>query len=45
MTKYGTIPARLCSARELLSEAGFADIVIDHVEGDMMNAYYVCRNG
>jgi SAM-dependent methyltransferase len=30
-------------ARELLGEAGFNDIDIKNVEGDIMNAYYVCR--
>jgi len=30
-------------ARELLGEAGFRDVVIKTVEGDIMNAYYVCR--
>lgn len=29
-------------ARELLSEAGFRDVEMKHVEGDIMNAYYVC---
>jgi len=30
-------------ARELLEEAGFKDIDIKHVEGDIMNAYYICK--
>lgn len=30
-------------ARELLAEAGLKDTEIKRVEGDMMNAYYVCR--
>jgi 2-polyprenyl-3-methyl-5-hydroxy-6-metoxy-1,4-benzoquinol methylase len=30
-------------ARELLSEAGFMAIEVSRVEGDPMNAYYVCR--
>ena len=30
-------------ARELLAEAGFSDVDVKHVEGDFMNAYYVCR--
>jgi len=30
-------------ARELLREAGFADVTIAHVEGDIMNAYYICE--
>lgn len=29
-------------ARELLREAGFPDVTIEHVEGDMENAYYIC---
>jgi SAM-dependent methyltransferase len=29
-------------ARELLAEAGFKDVRIEHVEGDIMNAYYIC---
>ncbi len=29
-------------ARELLAEAGFKNVDIKHVEGDIMNAYYVC---
>ncbi len=29
-------------ARELLAEAGFRDVAVKHVEGDIMNAYYVC---
>ncbi len=30
-------------ARELLNEAGFNQIDIEHVEGDIFNSYYVCR--
>jgi hypothetical protein len=30
-------------ARELLQEAGFRSIDAAHVEGDIMNVYYVCR--
>ena len=30
-------------ARELLQEAGFKDIQVKSVEGDIMNAYYICR--
>lgn len=30
-------------ARELLAEAGFKTVDIEHVEGDIMNAYYVCK--
>lgn len=30
-------------ALELLAEAGFKDVTIERVEGDIMNAYYVCR--
>jgi len=30
-------------ARELLAEAGLRGVEIKHVEGDIMNAYYVCR--
>jgi 2-polyprenyl-3-methyl-5-hydroxy-6-metoxy-1,4-benzoquinol methylase len=30
-------------ARELLAEAGFKDVAIKHVEGDIMNAYYICK--
>jgi SAM-dependent methyltransferase len=30
-------------AREMLNEAGFGQIEIQHVEGDIMNSYYVCR--
>jgi SAM-dependent methyltransferase len=30
-------------ARELLAEAGFKDAEVKHVEGDIMNAYYICR--
>jgi SAM-dependent methyltransferase len=30
-------------ARELLGEAGFKEVEVKRVEGDIMNAYYVCR--
>jgi SAM-dependent methyltransferase len=30
-------------ARELLAEAGFKDVQVKRIEGDIMNAYYVCR--
>lgn len=30
-------------AVELLNEAGFSDVSIERVEGDIMNAYYVCK--
>ena len=30
-------------ARELLAEAGFKSVEIKMVEGDIMNAYYVCK--
>jgi 2-polyprenyl-3-methyl-5-hydroxy-6-metoxy-1,4-benzoquinol methylase len=30
-------------ARELLTEAGFNKIEIEHVEGDIFNSYYICR--
>jgi 2-polyprenyl-3-methyl-5-hydroxy-6-metoxy-1,4-benzoquinol methylase len=30
-------------ARELLTEAGFNQIDIQHVEGDILNSYYICR--
>lgn len=31
------------TAMELLREAGFADIDVKSVEGDIINAYYICR--
>jgi Zn-dependent membrane protease YugP len=31
------------TARQLLSEAGFNNVIVKRVEGDMMNAYYICR--
>jgi len=31
------------TARELLAEAGFGDVEVRHVEGDLVNAYFVCR--
>ena len=30
-------------AKELLTEAGFKQIDIEHVEGDIFNSYYICR--
>lgn len=30
-------------ARELLSEAGFLSVDVARVEGDPLNAYYLCR--
>jgi SAM-dependent methyltransferase len=30
-------------ALELFSEAGFKDVAIEHVEGDIMNSYYIAR--
>ncbi len=30
-------------ARELLTEAGFKRVDVEHVEGDIFNSYYVCR--
>jgi SAM-dependent methyltransferase len=30
-------------ARELLTEAGFNKVDIEHVEGDIFNSYYICR--
>ena len=30
-------------ARELLAEAGFASVEVSQIEGDPLNAYYVCR--
>jgi SAM-dependent methyltransferase len=30
-------------ARELLSEAGFVSVHVSRIEGDPLNAYYVCR--
>jgi 2-polyprenyl-3-methyl-5-hydroxy-6-metoxy-1,4-benzoquinol methylase len=30
-------------ARELLAEAGFTDVQVERVEGDLLDAYYVCR--
>jgi SAM-dependent methyltransferase len=31
------------TARELLAEAGFSTVAVERVEGDPLNAYYVCR--
>jgi hypothetical protein len=30
-------------ARELLAEAGFTGVEVSRVEGDPLNAYYLCR--
>ena len=30
-------------ARELLAEAGFTSVDVQRIEGDFMNAYYICR--
>jgi ubiquinone/menaquinone biosynthesis C-methylase UbiE len=30
-------------AKELLTEAGFKQIDIEHVEGDIFNSYYICK--
>ena len=30
-------------AVEMLHEAGFDDITVEHVEGDFMNVYYIAR--
>jgi SAM-dependent methyltransferase len=30
-------------AQEMLREAGFSDIAVEHVEGDIMNNYYIAR--
>ena len=30
-------------ARELLAEAGFTEVEVSRIEGDPLNAYYVCR--
>jgi Zn-dependent membrane protease YugP len=30
-------------ARELLAEAGFTSVEVSRVEGDPLNAHYVCR--
>jgi SAM-dependent methyltransferase len=32
-------------ARELLAEAGFTDVSVTRVDGDIANTYYVCRGG
>jgi SAM-dependent methyltransferase len=32
-------------ARELLKDAGFTSIAVKNVEGDFMNAYYICTKG
>jgi Zn-dependent membrane protease YugP len=30
-------------ALELFAEAGFSDVEVKHVEGDIMNNYYIAR--
>ena len=30
-------------ARELLNEAGFEDVDVKEVEGDIFNFYYICK--
>jgi hypothetical protein len=32
-------------ARELLAEAGFPEVNVEHVEGDIFNNFYVARKG
>jgi hypothetical protein len=32
-------------ARRKLADAGFTKVDIKQVEGDIMNAYYMCRKG
>ena len=32
-------------ARQLLAEAGFTSVETKSVEGDFMNAYYICKKG
>ena len=31
-------------ALELLSEAGFTDVVVREIEGDIFNSYYIARH-
>jgi 2-polyprenyl-3-methyl-5-hydroxy-6-metoxy-1,4-benzoquinol methylase len=33
------------SARRMLSEAGFPEVDVQHVEGDVLNNYYIARKG
>jgi hypothetical protein len=30
-------------ARELLAEAGFHEVAVEHVDGDIFNSFYVAR--
>jgi 2-polyprenyl-3-methyl-5-hydroxy-6-metoxy-1,4-benzoquinol methylase len=32
-------------ARELLAEAGFHDVAVEHVDGDIFNSFYIARKG
>lgn len=32
-------------ARDMLAEAGFGDVQVERLEGDILNLYYVCRPG
>ncbi len=32
-------------AREMLADAGFSDVQVQHVEGDIINSYYIARKG
>ncbi|MDP8970192.1 MAG: methyltransferase domain-containing protein [Actinomycetota bacterium] len=31
------------TAQRMLADAGFTDVNIEHVEGDILNVYYICR--
>jgi hypothetical protein len=33
------------AAREMLSEAGFGKITVEHLDRDILNAYYICTAG
>ena len=33
----------LDKAKALLAEAGFTSVDVQRIEGDFMNAYYICR--
>ena len=33
------------SARRMLAEAGFAEVEVEHVEGDIFNNYFIARKG
>jgi len=33
------------SARRMLAEAGFAEVEVEHVEGDIFNNYFIAREG